>query len=174
MHRLPFHIHRQSPVRVAMLQRDTLETWLAQLGIEFQDAELPPEQAEDFRWALTHTGSHFRTYVAQRGVEENQVTIQIGIDVSEEHRAAVEDLDDGDRVRFLYDLRLKLIERPTFFYLDVADGEIELPTRLTTGRHLLDEEIQRGQYFDAQDVVQATGLTFVAMFKKMANLGEWN
>lgn len=159
-----------------MLDSETLEDWLDQLGYEYEVAEIPEELSDELQWAVSYKpGDLYQTTVAQQGTDENDVTIQLGIDVTEEHRAAIEELAEDDRVRFLHDLRLALLQRASFFRLDTADDvDFDLPIRCNLGRRLIDEEISRGQFFDAQSELQSSGMIFTTMIRKMAELEEWD
>lgn len=158
-----------------MLRSSTVQEWLEGLGYEFEEPPVPEEIADNIEWALAYRPKDlYHTSVSQQGTDQNDVALQIGIEVSDEHRSAIEELDEQDRVRFLHDLRLALIDRESFFTIEGEEKDgTAFPVQLVAGRRLLDDNITRSQFFDAQSELQSTGLMFVTMLRKVESLGEW-
>lgn len=156
-----------------MIQRSIVEGWLREVGVEVLSDEVE-EAPEDLAWALQFRGGAFSTLVAHRAVEETDLHFQVRISVSDQHRQALHALSADDRDRFLFDLRIALLQQQVGYRLEYEDPE--RPKTLSAMMFALvayEPELTKAGFLRRNHRLQNVAQLAVQMIQKLAQFERW-
>lgn len=154
-----------------MIERETVETWLAQEGLEHEETEI--EEPPGYRWALAFQGQVYQTVVVHPDVDWNHLMMQVSVNISDNHRSTLRELDPDTRDRFMYDLRIALLEKPVGYQLVLDDGEPEILEEMVFGYNLYEDPLQKAGFLRRNHQLQTTALLGVQMIRKLDRFKEW-
>jgi len=156
---------------MGLVGRYTIEAWLDDAGLTYTPVAL--EDDAGLAWALDVRGQAFGTLVAGREIEPRRLQIQVAVDVSEPHRAAVAALDERSREIFLYDLRIAMYRTPVGHWIHFVDETSRLPRQVGVGMSLYEEELQRSGFLRRNHQLQSAAHIIALMFQKVTHMGTW-
>jgi len=153
-----------------MIEQATIEQWLQDAGIE--SAEIEAEPASEYAWALGFKAP-LDVAAAHKAVEHNHLLMQLTLNVSEEHEAALRALGDEEREDFNFALRIALLERPVGYQLTLAEDNDTVLKQLTFGINVYEDPLQRAGFFRRNHQLQSAALLAAVMVRRLAQLGKW-
>jgi hypothetical protein len=155
-----------------MIDQALVTKWLDQEAIDFAPA-VELREPEKFAWAILMSPKGlFSSTVAARAVEWSDLSIELNLGIAESHREALSALPPKIRERFLFDLRIALLERPIGHVIELPESPPLVPLRVTIGCRIFEEPITRAGFFRRHHQVQSAALIAATMIQKIATLGE--
>jgi len=156
-----------------MLERDTVEEWLAEEGVETADVEITAG-ADEWDWWTSYVGGAFRTIVAHKGGERGHGHLHIGLRIDDSHREALRALDDDTLERFGYDLRMEIARQRVGVSWDVGEGDdLRTLNQVSFFLNLFDEPVTKGVLFRRNYQLQSSAQLVAFMFQKLARFQTW-
>lgn len=156
-----------------MVSEEQVRKWLAQQDVEATQAELD-EDEEEAHWALVfRVPGRYQTLVVHRKVEYTNIAMQTSINVSPDHQEALRKADEDRRDRFIYDLRIKLLETPVGHSLEFSEDEPKICTRAWFGLQLFEENVTRAGFFRRHHQIQSAATLTAVMLQKFERFPEW-
>jgi len=154
-----------------MIERSKIEGWLEEVGVPVTDVEVEGD-AEGIEWHLGFKGGPFLTVAASHATEWPHLQLQVGVGVSKDHQALLESLD-GDTVdRFMFDLRIALLQQQVMYIFESEpDGRL---TRMTFTLNAYEEDLTKAGFLRRNHRLQNAALLAVQMVKKLARFKEWS
>lgn len=158
-----------------MIDRPKVERWLQETGVDVTEAADSAEADEGFRWHVVFKGGAFSTVVACRDVDWVQLQFQVTINVSEDHRDLIASLDPDTRDRFMFDLRIALLQQQVMYRIDSpAEGSHKgIPERLTFALTAYEESLTKAGFLRRNHRLQNVALLTVQMVQKLARFKDW-
>lgn len=156
-----------------MVEKATVEEWLEIAGFEYGDAVVEAPAADDFRWALNFAGGNYLTFAAQRDVEPNWVVMQVSVTIADSHLAILRKLSEDVRDRFIFDLRIALLDQPVGQQLRFHDEDPEILAEITIGLHVLEDPLQMSGFFRRNHQLQSAAMLGAQMMRKLARFEDW-
>lgn len=151
-----------------MVDRATVEGWLAGLGLSVDATEV--EVDENVEWGLAFRGGPFLTAVVQPAGHRTYLDLQVAVRVSDDHREALASLGVDDRDMFEFLLREALLSRPVGYNLETTDG---VPSRLVVGLKLFHDSATESGFFRRNHQIQTAATHGALLFRKVERFGPW-
>ena len=154
-----------------MFDRPTVEQWLHETGVEILQLGDKDEAGDGFAWVIAFKGGPFTTVVACREVDWTQLQFQVTIAVSDEHRTVLRRISDDARDRFMFDLRIALLQQQVMYELVKSeDGELQTMVFSLTA---YEDTLGKSGFLRRNHRLQNVALLAIQMVQKLARFEEW-
>ena len=155
-----------------MIERSTVEQWLRETDLEIGEVEL--EDGDDsFAWHLAFKGGPFATVVAHRKMAGTHLLMQVSLNVADEHRAVLRELDADTRDRFMFDLRIILHQQPVGHSLAFEEEDSSILTSVTIALNAYEDDLGKAGFLRRNHKLQSTGQLVVQMIRKLVRFKDW-
>lgn len=158
-----------------MIDRSTVERWLEEAGVDVTETVDSDEAEEGFRWHVVFKGGAFSTVVACRDVDWPQLQFQVTINVSPEHRDVIASLDADTRDRFMFDLRIALLQQQVMYRIESpAEGSHKgIPERFMFALTAHEDSLGKAGFLRRNHRLQNVALLAAQMVQKLARFKAW-
>ena len=153
-----------------MTDRSEIARWLEQAGVSFEEVELQADTPAD--WAIITEAKPYQVFVAEPSKFDTGLRMELQLGVSDEHRESLAKLAKDDLDRFLFDLRLALLERPVGFNI-VRPSEEALPAAVRFAINVLEDPLTKAGFFRRHHQLQTAAMFAATMFQKMHRFHSW-
>ena len=153
------------------VEQPTVEQWLDDVEIGHKPFDLEGE--DGYRWAILAESRPFNMVIAQREAGFPCLTMQVSLSVAENHRETLRALDADTRDRFLFDLRITLLQKPVGHNLVYGTDEPEIPVQVLFVYNLFEVPPERSGFMRRHHQLQQAAQLAGQMFQKLERFNEW-
>lgn len=155
-----------------MIEQSQITQWLDAENIPYEPSNA--EEGTRFAWALImRPPGALSTALAARAAPHSDLLMEVTVAVADQHKDILRTLDPDARARFMFDLHLALLGKPTGYSLEVSEDDPSVVSRIIVGHRVLEDPLTRAGFFRRQHQIQSAALLVVTMFQKLDRFRAW-